>query len=709
MTRCNWRAGALLFATTLLIAPAQGNAQRGLQASDRLQSMPGYARYAEMQQKIPGAARLGAVQGGSWSADSKSFDYTIDNKRMRLDVASLKTAEVTTPATTGGGRGGRGNAPERGRQFTFADSPDGKWRASYIDHNIWLGDTTGARATQLTTDGSKETRVKYGSASWVYGEELDQNTAMWWSPDASKLAYYRFDEKPVKDYYLQLNQTQIYDSLDIEAYPKAGTDNPIVDLYVLDVSSRRAVKLDVRDGRPFDPATVGYYVYNVRWTKDGAELLINRTNRRQNIMELAACHPTTGKCRVVVRETWQTGWVENSPDIRWLADGKRFIWKSERTGFAQFYLYDLTGRLHNQITRGSYEAQNIVDVDEATNTMYYMTRSGDNFMKSQLHRVRLDGRNDLRLTERAYHHTITLSPDRKYFVDVAQTHDKPPVTRLVEAAAGKVLVEFEKSDISQLATLGLRTSEMFTYTAADGRTQLHGIITFPSNFDPAKKYPVLVPVYGGPASASNTANEVFRTPNLTAEFGFIIVNLNSRATPGMGKRLLDALYLKLGQTEIDDMAAGIRALWNRPYIDKARVGMYGTSYGGYTSAMMILRHPDVIQAASASSPVSAWDHYDTIYTERYMWTPQENKAGYTAGSAMTHAANLRGRLMLYYGTADNNVHPSNMMQLIQALQRANKSFEVQVGPDAGHTAINTGRMMEFFIENLVMRPAAAVQ
>jgi dipeptidyl-peptidase-4 len=157
---------------------------------------------------------------------------------------------------------------------------------------------------------------------------------------------------------------------------------------------------------------------------------------------------------------------------------------------------------------------------------------------------------------------------------------------------------------------------------------------------------------------------------------------------------------------MDDMAAGIKALWNRPYFDKTRVGIYGTSYGGYTSAMMILRHPDVIAAASSSSPVTAWDHYDTIYTERYMWIPQENAAGYKTGSAMTHVANLKGRLMLYYGTADNNVHPNNMMQLIQALQRANKSFDVQVGPDAGHSGINNGRMMEFFIENLVQKGVA---
>jgi dipeptidyl-peptidase-4 len=172
----------------------------------------------------------------------------------------------------------------------------------------------------------------------------------------------------------------------------------------------------------------------------------------------------------------------------------------------------------------------------------------------------------------------------------------------------------------------------------------------------------------------------------------------------MGKRTLDSIYLKLGQVEMDDMAAGIKALASRPYFDKSRVGVHGTSYGGYSSAMLLLRFPDLFAAAAASSPVTAWDHYDSIYTERYMWIPQENKEGYAAGSAMTYAKNLTGRLMIYYGTADNNVHPSNSMQLIRALQQAGKSFEVQVGPDLGHTGVNQGRMMEFFIENLVIRP-----
>jgi dipeptidyl-peptidase 4 len=407
---------------------------------------------------------------------------------------------------------------------------------------------------------------------------------------------------------------------------------------------------------------------------------------------------------VVVREEWPTGWVENNPTLRYLTDGKRFVWESERNGFKNYYLYDLTGRLIAPITRNQFEASSLVRIDEGAGELFYMGRDGDNFLKQQLHRVRLDGSGDTRLTDPAFTHAVSLSPDGKLFVDVAQTHDQPPVTRLLDRN-GKVVSELAKTDLTRFQQLGLKKVEMFTYLAADGRTTLRGLIHFPSNFDPARKYPVLVPVYGGPASASNTTTENFVMPSTTTEYGFIVVNLDSRAVPGMGKRTLDAIYLKLGQVEMDDMAEGIKALWSRPYIDKNRVGIYGTSYGGYTSLMELVRHPEVFAAASSSSPPTDWRNYDTIYTERYMWIPQENKDGYDQGSTMTYAPNLKGRLMLYYGTADNNVHPSNMMQMVAALQRAGKSFELQVGPDQGHSGINQQRMMEFFIENLVMKSA----
>ncbi|MEP6590212.1 MAG: DPP IV N-terminal domain-containing protein [Gemmatimonadota bacterium] len=685
-------AGMALVALAVTVLPGQ----------DRLKSMPGYDQYTRMATLVPLSVKSGAVNG-TWVDSGKALQYSADGKLWRYDLATgAKSEAAAAAAPAGQGRGVRAGGPGRGRQATTAVSPDGKLKAIYRDRNLFVADTSGANETALTTDGNEKDRIKYGTASWVYGEELGQQSAMWWNPASTKLAYYRFDEKPVPDYYLQLSQTKVQSTLDVEAYPKAGVDNPIVDISVYDITTKQSVKLDIRDGKPFTNDAVGHYVYNINWSPDGSELLINRTNRRQQILEFAACSPETGKCRVIIHEEWPTGWVENSPTIRWLADNKRFVWESERTGFKNYYLYDLSGKLLNPITRNDFEAVNIVRIDEKAKTLWYTARDGDNYMKTQLHRVGLDGKGDKRLTDPAFMHTVSLSPDATFFTDIAQTHDQAPTTRLMDAN-GKPVATLATSDLTKFDSLGLKKVEIFTYTAADGKTTLHGTIAFPSNFDPTRKYPVLVPVYGGPASASNTASEAFRAGNPQAEYGFLIVNLDTRATPGQGKRLLDDLYLKLGQTEMDDMAEGIKSLWNRPYVDKARVGIHGTSYGGYSSVMELLRHPEVFSAAAAQSPVTAWDNYDTIYTERYMWIPQENKAGYENGSAMHYADKLTGRLMLYYGTADDNVHPNNMMQLIQALQKAGKSFEVQVGPDQGHSAMNQARMMEFFIENLVVK------
>jgi dipeptidyl-peptidase-4 len=670
-------------------------------AQDRLKTYPGYDNYQRQAPQIAESIRSGALNV-TWAEDAKSFTYERDDKWWRYDVAAKQAVEFTPPSGNGqGGRGGRGG-PERGRQFESAESSDGMLKAFYRDRNLWLSAADGSNERAITTDGSAENRIKSGTASWVYGEELNQNTAMWWSPDSRKLAYYRFDESPVPDYYLQLDQTKLQSSLDVEAYPKAGVDNPIVQLFVHDLDTGRTMEIDVRDGQPFTDAVVGHYAYNIEWTPDGSEITLNRTNRRQNVLEFAACSPDTGKCRVIIREEWPTGWVENSPTMRYLEDGKRFLWISERSGFANIYLYDLTGALLATVTSHPFEVGNIVRVDERAGVVWYTARSGDNYLKTQLHRVGLDGRDDRRLTDPAFHHTVAVSPDGEYFVDVAQTHDSPPVTRLLDAS-GRQLAEVATSDMTRFVELGLEPVEMFTYTADDGTSQLFGMLHKPSDFDPSKKYPVLVSVYGGPAT--NGARETFATPHRYTEYGFLVVTLDGRNSGGRGKRALDAIYEKLGVVEIDDMAAGVRSLSDRPYVDAGRVGIFGTSYGGYASVMALLRHPDVFHAGAAMSPVTDWKHYDTIYTERYMYTPQENPEGYRAGSAMTYVDNLKGRLMIYYGSADNNVHPNNSMELIAALQRAGKSFEVQVGPDRGHTALNADRMMEFFIENLVIAPA----
>lgn len=671
-------------------------------AQQWIKEMPGYDRYKTITSQVRTSVKSGQVSV-KWADDGKSFTYNLDGKKMQFDLKKKKAVVLGDAEKEESPmmryRRMYGNRPERGRQFTFADAPDGKSKAIYRSGNVFITGMNSENEMVITTGGDESKRLKYGSATWVYGEELAQTTAMWWSPDSKKLAFYSFDLTKVRDYYLQYKQTELYDSLEVEPYTKVGAVNPEVGLMIYDVESKKTVTVDVRDGKPFTDDVLGHYIYDIQWSPDGTELLFHRTNRKQNRMEWTAANPETGKCRVVVHEEWLPSYTTNSPEFQFLSDNKRFIWTSEDTGFKNYKLFDLSGKLLATLTNHPFEVAGIVKVDEKAGFLYYMARSGENHAKLQLHRVKLDGTGDVRLTDPAYNHSVEISPDGKYIADVAQTHDIPPFTQLLDDK-GRQVSKLVESDLTKFNELGLKKVEAFTFTSVDGKTQLHGLLHFPSNFDPNKKYPLLVSNYGGPET--NEFRETFVYPNSLTEYGFLIASIDGRNVGGKGKVIMDQIYGKLGYAEMEDFAEGVKSLYNRPYFDKTRVGIFGTSFGGTTSAACLLRFPDVFQAAVANSGVMDWRNYDNIYTERYMNLLSENLTGYELTSVMKYAPELKGKLMIYYGTSDNNVHPSNSLQLINALQKTGKSFEVQVGPDRGHTAVSTDRMMEFFIQHLVL-------
>jgi len=671
-------------------------------AQDRLPLAPGYNQYRELVQQAR-EARTALMQGSvnqfSWTTDGKALIYHKDGKVIKLDLTTGTTGDpgpgdVTAPGSAGGRF--RGGGPARGRQAAVLESPDSKLKAYYKDRNLWISAAdSDANAVQVTTDGSEKTRIKYGTASWVYGEELEQRTAFWWSPDSSQIAYYRFDESKVPDYITLHSQISIHDGYDAEAYPKAGAVNPVAEIYVYNLQSKKTTHIDTRDGKPFDDDVVGHYVYAVRWSPDGKELLYNRTDRHQKIMELTSADPSTGASRVVVRETNPAGYTENLPGVTFLKDGRRFLFASSRNGYKNLYLYDLSGKLLNTVTANNADLGDIVQVNETTGRLFYTAHDGDNAMKLQLHRVGLDGNGDKRLTDPTLLHMVSVSPDGKYFVDTAEAHDKAPVTTVMDGD-GKAVTTLFKADTSKLEALKVPAPELIICKAADGKTDLYGMLSKPAGFDPSKKYPLLISVYGGPTVT--VLSERFGSPNALTALGFLVAAFDNRGTPGRGIEFEQATYRKLGVVDIDDQAAGAAYLKQRPYVDGSRIGIFGTSYGGYASAMALLRHPEVYSAASAMSAVTDWRNYDSVYTERYMGLPQDNAAGYDAGAAVTYVDKLKGKLMIYYGTADDNVHPSNALQLINALRRARKGFEVQVGPDMGHTALDQDRMIEFFLD-----------
>ena len=688
-----------------LAAFALAAAQSAL-AQSRIQSMPGYETWAKVSPQISGSVKLGSI-AATWAEDSGSFDYAFDGKRWRFDLATLKASEIqpgdpltearTPPASAGGVVLARG----RGAEANVV-SPDGQNRAFSRDYDVWLVPVSGGVEKQISTDGSEAARIRNGVGSYVYLEEFNVSSPVWWSPDSRKLAWMRYDESLVQDYFLQLDQTKKLSAVLTQAYPHPGSNNPVADLMVYDLDTGAVTRMDVREGKPFTNDVVGHYVWGAQWTKDGSEILVRRADRLQKIYDLAACAPSTGRCRSVVRETRPQSWASGTAP-RLLEDRKRFVWMSERNEYRNFHLYDLSGKHLARLTNHQADVGEIVKIDEKAGYLWYTARTGDSHMKLQLHRVRLNGSGDKRLTDPAYTHRVDVSPDGRYFLDVAQTHDQPPVSSLMDMN-GELVAEIASSDTTKFDEIGLKRAELFSFTSADGATQLHGMLQFPSGFDPSRKYPMLVSVYGGPGSGG--LGETFQSANPITEYGFLLLRLDARTNAGKGRKILDAAYKQLGIVEMDDFAAGIRSLWSRPYVDRERVGIYGTSYGGTSAATVIMRHPDVVQAAVANSPVTDYRLYDTAYSERYLGLPQTDTAAYDRAAVLTYADKLRGDLLIYYGTSDDNVHPKNTLQLIKALQSAGKSFDVQVGPDRGHAGLDVTRMMEFFIDRLVVEKQA---
>ncbi len=705
-------------------------------AEEPFAKLPGHDSFQRVRDGVRGLGSDGRVSQIEWSEDGSSMTFRRQNARSKInlnDFAIEAVSEPETPGTTGnGGSGGpRRDRPMRARtgraeQGTWVRSPDGQWTARYRDYNVVLervvdsqegdasdvpaasqsaqgepapaGEEKKAPAPELvpvTTGGSAFFR--YGTACWVYGEELFQDSAMWWSPDSRKLAFYEIDERHLPDYYLTVDNVEVFPKLQVERYPTAGMPNPIAGLLIYDLESKLTTRVDVGGDRL-------QYVYDVRFTPDGKELLFSRTNRHQDTLEIMAADLTTGQSRLVVSEQ-QPKWQNNKPLMQFLSDGQRFIWETERTGWKQYELRHLSGSLLNPLTpAASYAVASLVRVDEAAGLFYYSAYSGDNPLDAQLHRVQLDGAQPVRLTSRPRHHSaFNIAPSHKWFVATYEAVDTPPTTALFNDKGEEVAV-LATSDETKVKELGLVPPELFTFKADDGTTDLQGILHKPAHFDPGRKYPLVINVYGGPSSRgiSNT----YQPADPYCEFGFLIATIANRGTTDRGKAFEDATYLKLGTVDIKDQADGVKFLGQRPYVDATRVGILGHSYGGYMSALAVVRYPDVFHVAVAGAPVTDWRNYDTIYTERYMQTPQENPDGYRDGSCLTYAKNLQGKLLLMHGLVDDNVHPSNTWQLVDALQRENVRFDLMVFPRSKHGLGNGSGPMrwEYLHEHLRPEP-----
>ena len=550
-------------------------------------------------------------------------------------------------------------------------SPDGSRLGFVRDSDLyWLELPTGV--VHRVTDRGENRFLLNGVADWVYEEELDVERSYWWSPDGSRLAFLQFNEEPAG--IVPITDDDVpYPGLERQHYPKAGTANPSVRLGVVGIDGGDPVWIDTGDG--------DFYLPRAGWTPQG-EVWVQRLNRDQNVHDLMVGNPKTGEIRTLLTDT-DPAWINIRDDLHFLADG-RFLWTSERDGWRHLYLYRADGTLDRRLTSGEWQIEKVLGTDPS-NASAFIEATGSDPRHRLLHRVDLAS-GELKLLGDAQRgvHEGHLAPDGGSLVDRWSTRDTPPRADLVNATGSVVRTIWESG--GQLEGWDLLPVEAGSIAADDG-TELYSILFRPRGFDSSKRYPVVHYVYGGPNSqltADRWGGSVHMTYRLFADMGMAVFLVDNRGTWGRGHAFETAVHRRLGEFEVKDQLAAADWLKKQPWVDPDRIAVYGGSYGGYMTLMLMLKAPDVYRAGIAYAPVTDWRHYDTIYTERYMDTPQDNPKGYEESAPLTHAENLSGALLLAHGSMDNNVHFQNTLQLIGKLAAADKRFELMVYPRARH-------------------------
>ena len=586
-----------------------------------------------------------------------------------------------------------------GYQMFAKLSHDANQVAFVRDNNIFVTDLRTGEERALTDDGSED--IINGTSDWVYEEELGLRDAFRWSPDGTQIAFWRFDQSPIKTFYL-IDETTLYPELIPLRYPKAGEMNSSVRIGVTSVADGDTRWIDIGTNPDMYIADMDFV--------DDREIWLTRLNRHQNRLEILLADPATGASRVILADT-DDAWVD-AVVPNWVRGGSQFVLQSERDGFNHLYLFDRSGQPVRQLTSGDWEVTAFHGIDDNVGgtddgQVAYVTTTRDGSHGRTTYRVGLDGGRPERLTQEDGTHRVQFSPTFSLFVDTYSRAGVPSVQTLHDADGGLIRTLADNAELMEkMADLDLAAPEFITVPAADG-TDLNASIIKPRDFDATHRYPVLMYVYGGPGS--QTVNDAwggarYLWHQLLAQQGYLVVSVDNRGTGARGREFKKQTYMNLGRLESDDQIAAARHLGTLPYVDGDRIGIWGWSYGGYMSSLSLFRGFNVFKAAIAVAPVTDWRLYDTIYTERFMRTPQENSSGYTSGSPNTHASKLSGNFLLNHGTGDDNVHSQNTTQLVQALQEADKQFDLRLYPNKTHsiaggvTRVNLYRYMTSWLE-----------
>ena len=570
------------------------------------------------------------------------------------------------------------NAP--GYQQFAKFSPDGRYVGWVREHDIFVRDLATGEEIQLTHDGSQH--IINGTADWVYEEELSLRDAFRFSPDGSRIAFWRFDQTVIEPFYM-IDETTLYPTLMPVRYPKAGAANSEVRIGVVEIASGTTTWMDL--GSDTD-----IYIADMDFAGTSSEIWLTRLNRHQNRLDLLLANVEDGSSRVIMTDE-DEAWVDQEEPL-WFDDGRQFLFMSERDGYRQAYLYRRDGSPVRKVTSGGWDVTSVWGVDER-NDLVYFTGSVDGPLTRPLYRIGLNGRGLRRISTESGTHTVEFNPTYSMYVDESSTATTPP-TQTLHEADGRLIRTIDGNEelAAAVAALGLAPPEFLALAGADG-TVLNGLIMKPRDFDPNRTYPLLMHVYGGPGSQRVTDRwdgQRYLWHQLMVHQGYLVAIVDNRGTGARGRDFKKQTYLKLGQYETADQIAAARHFASLPYVDGDRIGIWGWSYGGYMSLLSLFQGADVFKAAISVAPVTDWRLYDTIYTERFMRSPQENPEGYELGSPVTYADRLEGNLLIVHGTGDDNVHSQNTTQLIVKLEGAGKQFDLRLYPNKTHSIRGDG-------------------
>jgi Dipeptidyl aminopeptidases/acylaminoacyl-peptidases len=613
-------------------------------------------------------AALSGIVDYQWSPDGKALLFPLGGELYFYDLA--KSGKDAVRKLTDGG--GFATDPKI--------SPKGGFVSFIRDRNLWVIELASGRETQLTRDGSDV--IGNGVAEFVADEEMDRHTGYWWAPDDSAIAFARIDETPVpvqKRYEVYPDRTEVIE----QRYPAAGDDNVLVQLGVIaPKAGAKARWIDLG-------ADQDIYLARVDW-RDPQRLTFQRQSRAQKKLELIETTLATGTQRTLVTETSKT-WVPLHSDLRFLKDG-RFLWASERSGFEHLYMASEDGSELTALTQGEWVVDGLLAIDEAAG-LAYASGTRDGATETHVYAVPLSGGEPRRLTQAPGMHAAAFARNASVFVDSWSSDTTLPQIELFKADGTKLatLLTNDATDAAHPYAKYLGAHQPTTYgtlTAADGRTPLHYSLIKPAGFDPKKKYPVVVFVYGGPAAQTVTRawpgrSDAFFNQYL-AQQGYLVFSLDNRGTPRRGAAFGGALYGRQGTVEVDDQLRGAAWLASQPFVDSSRIGVYGWSNGGYMTLMLLAKHSEAYACGVSGAPVTDWALYDTHYTERYMDLPNANEAGYSEASVFTHLDGLHSKLLLIHGMADDNVLFSNSTKLMSDLQKRGTPFELMTYPGAKH-------------------------